>query len=264
MNFHLFFLAILGLYLIATAFYLVRLVVQKPILSVVGLRVTLLAALAQVVGLVWHFFSTPNQAFTSYFDYYQVSAVVLALIFIGLCFTRRFYASGPLFVTLIAVLCILSLTHENPYSFTTSLPGYGYLFFHLSAIFLSLALFSVAFVSALLFLISERQIKTKRFEGFMSKLPSLTVLEDVHNRAVFVAFLVFTFAILTGAGYSKINAGHYITGDLKQILSGVIWLFFALLLNFRHRQGWQGHRGIVLSMFGFSGMAVLFWVGLLS
>lgn len=262
MNFHLAFIMVFLSYLLVTTLYLLRLIWGKPLISALALRLCLITAMIQTGLLAGHFVASPHSIFSTYFDYYQVSACVLAWIFVWLCFVKRFYASGPLFVALIDVFCILSLTHDNPYSFTNTLPGSGFLFFHLSSIFLSLTFFVVGFVSAVLFLVSNYQIKHKQFEGWLAKLPSLSELEDVHYRSIGFGFMLFTLSILMGAGYAKVNTGFYITSDIKQILSYLTWIFFALILNLRVRLGWQGHKGIVLSLFGFVGLVCLAWVGL--
>lgn len=262
MNFQPVFFSILIFYLIATVFYLLRLIVGKPIFSVIGLRLTLFTALLQAATLLAHVIVYQRPFFTSYLDYFQTSALVLALLFVFLCFTKKFYASGPLFITLIDVLCIFSLTYPNPYILATPVRGQGYLIFHISTIFLSLSVFAIGLVSAILFLLAERSLKKKRFDGWVANLPPLESLDEVHYKALYVGFILFTFAIITGAGFSKVTTGHYIAENLKQILSILLWFFFAVLLNFRVQKGWQGHKGILLSLIGFAGMGLLFFVGL--
>lgn len=262
MHFQTLFFSILVFYLIATMFYLLRLIVGKPLFSVVGLRITMFTALLQAVTLAWHVAAFHRPFFTSTLDYFQTSALILSVIFVTLCFTKDFYAAGPLFITLIDVFCILSLTYENPYLLNAPPRGQGFLIFHLSAIFLSISAFAVGLVSATLFLMAERQLKTKRFEGFLAKLPPLAVLDEVHYKALYAGFVLFTGAIVTGAGYSKIITGHYVGENLKQVFSVLMWFFFAVLLNFRVRKGWHGHRGVLLSLIGFAGMLLLFFVGL--
>jgi len=256
------FLAVLILYLVATLLYLLRLILGRPIFSVLGLRIVIFAALLQSLALVAHAFQSDRPFISSYLENYQLSSLVLAVFFIVLCFTKRFYAAGPLFVTLIDVFCILSLSYDHPDLLMEPARGRGYLIFHLSSIFLSLSVFAIGLISAILFLIAEKQIKTKQHHGWVAKLPPLASLDEVHHKALYAGFFLFTFSILTGAGFSKVTTGHYIAENFKQILSFVLWVFFAVLLNFRVRQGWQGHKGVILSLTGFVGLVLLFFVGL--
>lgn len=259
---HYAFISILIIYLVATLFYLMRLILGKPKLSALALRVTVVGAIAQLIVLVTHFIISPQSFNFTYLEYFQISSLLLAGTFIGLCFSKKFYGSGPFFITLIDVFCILSLSLENPYGIAASVRGSGYLSLHLVSIFLSLSVFSLALITAIMFLMSEWQIKHKRFEGIVAKFPSLAVLDNVHYKSLLAGFVLFTFAIITGAGYSKVVQGHYVSNDPKQILSFLCWFFFAVLLNFRVKNGWQGHKGILLSFIGFTSMILLFFVGL--
>lgn len=259
---HIAFFSVLVLYLIATLFYLLRLITAKTTLSAIGLRMVLLAMLMQAIVLFIHYVMSPHPLRFTYLEYFQLSALFLAIVFSLLCFTKKYYGSGPFFIILIDVFCIFSLTLENRYSVASSMPGYGYLLIHLICIFLSLSVFSLGLVTAIMFLLSERQIKLKRFEGIVAKFPSLAILDETHYRALYAGFVLFTFVIITGAGYSKIKTGHYLGSDLKQIVSILSWLFFAVILNFRVRQGWLGHKGILLSFVGLISMMFLFIVGL--
>jgi ABC-type uncharacterized transport system permease subunit len=256
------FITVLSLYLFATLFYLLRLIFGKPVFSALALRVTMVGALAQLGVLVFHFIQMPKPWMLTYLEYLQLSALVLAVLFIVLCFTKRFYGSGPFFIAFIDLFCIYSLTLENPFLENLPRAGSGYLSIHLICIFLSLSVFSIGLVVALMFLLSERQLKHKQFDGIVSRFPSLAVLDSIHYKSLYVGFVLFTFAIITGAGYSKMMTGHYLANDSKQFVSIACWIFFAVLLNFRVRQGWQGHKGVLLSLVGFVGMVFLFILGL--
>lgn len=261
-NMHYAFISILIVYLVATLFYLLRLIIGDPKLSAIALRITMVGAALQLGVLITHFVLGDQAIHLSYLEYFQFSALLLALVFIGLCFGKKFYGSGPFFIALIDIFCILSLTMDNPYLVGASARGSGYLSLHLSCIFLSLSVFSLALITAVMFLLSERQIRNKKFAGIVAKFPSLATLDDIHYKALYVGFILFTLAIITGAGYSKVMTGQYISNDPKQILSFLSWCFFAIFLNFRVKQGWQGHKGILLSFVGFASMILLFIVGL--
>lgn len=251
----------MALYLLATLFYLLRHILSSTRLGALGLRSVLLASVVQIILFIGRF-ASGLPLFETLSDYFQLSAVVLAMSYVVLCFTKRFYSAGLLFLAPINLLLILSFIPNEGLSISQAAPGHGYLFLHLVSIFLSLPIFCVAFVSAVMFLMLEQKIKSKHLSGLVSRFPSLAVLEEIHYRSIYVAFLLFTFVIFSGAGYAKMMTGHYITGDLKQILSVLSWVLLAVFLNFRVSQGWQGHKGIILSFAGFASVLLLFIVGL--
>ena len=255
------FFAILVLYLVATLFYLLRLVIGQRALGAIALRIMMLAAFVQTAVLAVHFLSTREPWFSSWLEYFQIAAVAIAWSFITLCFTRKLYAGGPLFSALVVVLCLLSLTYDNPYRIGIAERGNGYLYIHLTAMFLSLSVLSVGFLASILFLLAERQIKTKRFEGWLAKLPPLEVIQTVHDRALTAGFLFYTLSVLAGAGFAKVSSGHYLSGGTKQWLGVGSWLFFATFINLRNRIGLIGHKGMAAALASYAVLFFVFWVG---
>lgn len=241
-------------YVLATLLYVLRIIFKKPWLSALALRLTMMATLVSAVGLILTYSET---VYVDLANYYTLTALALSCFFIVLCFFKKFYVTGPLFLTVIVVLMAQALVSSH-----SVVAGSPYLILHLMSIFLALAIFFVALISALFFLISENQIKMKRLSSWISKLPSLEILDQVHYKSLLVGFFFFSAAILLGALYEKQVTGRFISDDLKQILSLVIWIFFVLFLNFRVRQGWQGHKGVLLSLIGFLGLGFLFLIAL--
>ncbi|OVE80526.1 hypothetical protein BVY03_06095 [bacterium K02(2017)] len=256
------FFIILIIYCVATLFYILRSTTGTHRFSALGLRTTIIAALIQLSVLISHIILKPKGLSIEYLESFQFSALIIACIFIFLCFQKRFFRSGLYFLPLIVLFCGLSLWLKTPENLLSKTQLSSYLFVHLIFIFMSLSIFSLAFVLAILFLISERRIKNKQVVELGSLFPSLQTLDKLHYQTLYVGFILFTLVIMTGAGYSKVTTGNYLSGDSKQILSMISWFIFAALLNLRVQKGWQGHRGIILSLAGFVSMIVLFVVGL--
>lgn len=256
------FLVVLAIYLIATLFYLMRLVLGQRKLSAIALRIIILGALFQTVVLLVHVFVGDKPHVLTYLDFFQLSALSLADVFIFLCFTKKFFSGGPFFITLIDVFCLLSLTFENHFTEFQVPRGASYLYLHLVSIFLAISIFSMALVTAIMFLLSEHQIRRKNLSGIVAKFPPLAVLEDIHQKAIQLGFILLALVIVTGCGYAKLNTGHYISGEPKQILTFLTWLIFAALINLREYRGWQGRKGVMLSFAGFVTMLLAFTVGL--
>lgn len=252
-----------SLYLVATLFYVLRAMTGKTWLSALGLRIMIVGALLQAGTLIWHVLSLGQAFLPDYNFYFQSAALLLTTIFVGLCFAKKFYSSGLFFVPIIDVLCIFSFTHRLPAQTTLSNNASFFLVIHISCIFLTLCLFCVSMVTAIMFLLGEAQIKHKRFEGIIAKFPPLTTLETIHSKSLLVGFSLFTVVVFSGIVFARISTGHFFYADsAKQWLSILCWVFFAFILSLRIKKIGRGHRGIVLSLLGFVGMILLFLVGL--
>ncbi len=258
-----FFIVITALYLVATLFYVLRALVGKAWLSALGLRIMIVGAFLQTGTLAWHVLASRHAFLPDYNFYFQSAALLLSVIFIILCFTKNFYSSGLLFVPIINLLCIFSFTHRLPTQETLSNSATVFLVIHISCIFLTLCLFCVSMMTAIMFLLGESQIKHKKFEGIIARFPPLSTLESVHTKSLLVGLSLFTLVVLSGSLFARSTTGHFFySHSVKQWLSVSCWVFFAFILSLRIKKIGRGHRGIVLSLLGFIGMIFLFFVGL--
>ncbi|MGC8938623.1 MAG: cytochrome C assembly family protein, partial [Thermodesulfovibrio sp.] len=131
----------------------------------------------------------------------------------------------------------------------------------LMAVF-GIALFSMAFVFSVLYLIQERAIKFKKFGGLDRILPSLEVLDKINYRLIFWGFPIYTFAIVLGMiKYINLLGFHF---DPKEIWSFLIWIVYLTIFYFRVKEDWRKKKaayltiiGFLLVIFGFFGINLL-------
>ena len=112
-------------------------------------------------------------------------------------------------------------------------------------------MFAVAFMSAIMYLIQERQIKNKRFGSLYSRLPSLETLDTINHYSLMYGFLFLTIGMVTGAIYAQTVLGSYWQWDPKEVWSLITWLVYAALLHARVTIGWRGRRAAIMSIIAF-------------
>lgn len=133
-----------------------------------------------------------------------------------------------------------------------------WLTFHLAAIFGGYAFFGLAFVAAVMYLLQERQIKSKRTGPLYRRLPSLNVLDSLNYTCLTVGFPLMTLGLILGVAYAQITLGSYWRWDPKEVWSLILWLFYAALLHQRITVGWRGRRAAILAIVGFSVLCFTF------
>ena len=119
---------------------------------------------------------------------------------------------------------------------------------HVGTIFMGDALFAIAFLAAIMYLIQERQIKHKRLGSFYNRLPSLSTLDGLNYHALICGFPFLTVGMITGSIYAQYALGTYWQWDPKEVWSLITWLFYAALLHERLAVGWRGHRAAIMSI----------------
>ncbi len=115
------------------------------------------------------------------------------------------------------------------------------------------AVFAIAAVDALVYLVAEGQLKRRRFGTLFKKGPPLATLDSLNRRCIQLGFPMFTVAMVTGAiwvmrlpdgGVHQLLAARY-------LLSAVAWGLFAALLGARLVAGWRGRRAAWVTLAGF-------------
>ncbi len=256
------FFVVFIIYGVANLFYLMRLIMNLPVFSAMALRITMVGLTLHTYFFVRHFLIEGGSYVWGWQDFYQVSAWILGVIFVFLCFSRRFYLGGPLFLALVAFFMGLSFTHHETGIHWNVGRGQGFLLLHLLAIFCGLAVYAVSLVSLIMRALANFQLKQKGFGSLIDKFPSLDSLDRVYWSALQWGFLLLSFVLLTGAGFLKLTTGDYVTGGAKQNLTIVIWLMMAFVVNVVPFIKVLKDRVLGISLFMLILISILFVVGL--
>jgi len=131
-----------------------------------------------------------------------------------------------------------------------------WVFFHVSALFLANGLFALAFSAGVMYLLQERQIKTKQFGFLYPRLPSLKRLDEINFYCIVVGFPLMTAGLVAGFAYAGVIWHSWWNWDPKEIFAVVTWLIYAVLLHERLAVGWRGRRAAWLAIFGFSAVLI--------
>ncbi len=122
---------------------------------------------------------------------------------------------------------------------------------HVITIFMGDALFAIAFLAAIMYLIQEHSIKHKRFGSFYNRLPSLATLDRINYYSLNYGFPFLTVGMITGSIYAQYALGTYWQWDPKEVWSLITWLCYAALIHERLAVGWRGRRAAVMSILCF-------------
>src|SRR4051812_850487 len=125
------------------------------------------------------------------------------------------------------------------------------LFLHVGAAALGTAMLALAFGLAILYLASERQVKSKRPGRLFARLPSLDLLDRAGYRLAVWGFVFLSLAIATGSLVSRESTGKVLPFEPKQGFAILAWALFASLIQARLVAGWRGRRVALLVITGF-------------
>lgn len=136
---------------------------------------------------------------------------------------------------------------------------------HTTLAFFGYASLFVAFTLGLLYLIQERELKSRVPRTFYYLAPSLERCDTLGGRTVEIGFALLTLAIVTGFLWNRAARGVYWTGGAKEWSAIVAWVIYIGLILGRYRTGWGGRRAALMGIAGFAAVLfTFFWMNVLS
>jgi cytochrome c-type biogenesis protein CcsB len=136
----------------------------------------------------------------------------------------------------------------------------GWVYFHSSVAYLAYAAFLLTFVSGVLYLFQEKELKGKKFKFLYFRLPSLNLCDELMRRSLFFGFVAMSLTIVSGSIWAQQAWGRFWNWDPKETAALITWAIYLLLLNFRLSAKWSGRRAAYISIIGFA--STLFTFGI--
>src|SRR5262252_3466032 len=242
---------------VALVFYTVGLVYALLALARKAETLAKITVPALWLGLTFHFVSlaeltleqghltpsTPNHA-------ESLLAFLVAALFMAFWLKYRTVSPGIFVFPVVFLLTLLAAIGQQPPEFTSPLLRRGWIFVHVTLIFLGYAALFLSFVASMLYLWQEHRLKSKKM-GKWLRLPPLQVIDEIGYRALLLGFPFITLGLIAGSIVAQQQFGPTFFRDPKIALSIMVWVIYMVLLFTRWNAGWRGRRAAFLSTFAF-------------
>jgi cytochrome c-type biogenesis protein CcsB len=250
------FQAALALYGIGTLGYLVFLATQRGGAARIARIATGLGALAHTGFFLARWAASGYFPITNLFESLNFFSWAIVVAFILLQIRLTAAVLGALVLPIAFSLAAFSLTLDGSVAPLVPALQSRWLYVHTTLAFIGDAFFVIAFAGGVLYLVQERQLKSRHTGAFFHRLPSLDLLDRVNYRSLTFGFPLLTLGIITGAIWAENAWGSYWQWDPKETWSLITWFIYAALVHARLTVGWRGRKAAWLSIVGF--LAVLF------
>lgn len=223
------------------------------------------AALASLgLGLLLHFLTIADATFhthrlpiTDVRSALSFYAFLVTLAFFFLYLRYRIVALGLFMLPLVFVLTLVAALHPG-HSFESSAFRGGWLLVHISSTIVGYTGFFLTFVAAVMYLIQEKELKSKKPRGLYYRLPSLDVCEEIYYRSLTFGFPCLCLGMLTGFVWASRQWHGPWELDPKILASMVTWLIYLVLFSTRISGAWRGRRAAYVAIVAFSFVLVTF------
>ncbi|MBN2645836.1 MAG: c-type cytochrome biogenesis protein CcsB [Desulfuromonadaceae bacterium] len=239
------------LYAVTTVLYLVCVIQNRPGRDRWA-RIALLSAFAvHSLTLLMRYLEAGYTPITNLHESLSFFAWTIAGVFALVNWRLRMNVLAVSTATLVLVLMLfgsvmpMHVQELNPALNSLWLPV------HVGLAFLGNAVFAVAFVAGVFYLLEERMLKSKKFSALYYRLPSLDTLDMVNYRCLTFGFPLMTMGIISGAVWAESAWGTYWSWDPKESWALITWFLYAALLHGRLSIGWRGRRAAIFAIIGF-------------
>jgi ABC-type transport system involved in cytochrome c biogenesis permease subunit len=129
---------------------------------------------------------------------------------------------------------------------------------HVSSLLFAYASFALAAVLGITYVLQFKEIKAKHLGFFYTRLPPLTVLDEMNLRTVKIGWLFLTVGLIAGAIWASqlpsANEGapSMSLADPKIFVAVLSWAVYSFELYAQRAIGWRGRRAAWLSAVGFA------------
>ena len=247
-----FFQVALVIYLLGTGISLAYLVSLHKRLSRLGTLALGVGFVAHTLALVWRYMEAGYTPITNLHESLSFFSWSIVGVYLLLNFKYRVDVLAAFISPIAAILIILaSLFPKEVLPLAPVLKSF-WLPIHVILAFIGDAMFALAFVTGVMYLIQERQIKSKKIGPFYYRLPALNVLDDLSYRCLTIGFPLLTLGIITGSVWAESAWGSYWSWDPKETWSLITWFLYAALLHGRLTVGWRGRRAAIFAIVGFA------------
>ena len=137
--------------------------------------------------------------------------------------------------------------------------GRWWLVVHVALILLGYAALFLTFVAGVMYIIQEKELKSKRPRAFYYRLPPLNKLDEMAYSTLAVGFVLVTLGLIAGSFWAFVRFGSEWIVDPTIALAFVTWAIYLAMVFSRVAIGWRGRKAAYFSIAGFT-CAALPWI----
>jgi HemX protein len=190
---------------------------------------------------------------TNLFEVFAFLAWSIVLIYMLVGPAYRLSLMGAFTAPLVSIIQIFALLAPIDVPHQTRTPANPWLEFHASMGMIAYGAFALACVAGLMYLVQERQLKTRQLHSIFHHLPPLTDLFAAITRLLWLGFILYTAGLVSG----------FLTGEplprVKMICAFLVWFFYGAILEGRYLFRLTPKHVAVLCVVAFSAAVSVLW-----
>jgi len=181
-------------------------------------------------------------------------AAVLFYVLIGTAYRVSFL--GAFTAPLVLAMSIYALVFADDAPRPRPAVTTAWVEFHAAIAVLAVGAFALGFVAGAMYLMQERQLKTRQLGPTFLQMPSIDRLDKINFRLIIMGFALLTLGMI--GGFMSYRVVGYVPTP-KLVWAIAAWVIYAGLLAARLAWSVRGRRITLVSMVSFALLIVTFW-----
>ena len=245
-----------ALYSLGLLHAILTLIRKREHLFRVALGAFSIAAVLHFVSIVEEGLLENHCPITNFYETLSMCAFLITVIFLFVHWRYKLESLSVFIFPLVFVMVLVS-TMGNPVSaWTSRAVRNAWLSVHIVLVLLGYASLLIMSIASLLYLIQERELKSKKPRKFYYRLPPLGTLDDLISKSMAFGFVFITLAVIAGTTWGFIELKTRWIADPKIAISFFTWGVYLALVCLRVTAGIRGRKAAVMTivLVGFSAM----------
>jgi len=251
---------------VAAALYSLGLL--HSILSVTQRRDGLLryALAAARIGVLLHFVSvieegliTGHCPIANLYERMSLCALLVMALFLAVHWRYKIESFSAFIFPLVFVMTLVAAMGRPVAAWSSPAIRSVWLTTHIVLVLLGYAALLLTAVSAVIYLIQERELKRKTPRKFYYRLPPLGTLDELVSRFMAIGFVLITLATIAGSTWAFIEFGTRWISDPRISISFVTWGIYLAMVFLRVTAGWRGRKAAIMAIAAL-GCSAITWI----
>ncbi len=242
---------LLLLYILTFFAYITDIRAEKPAFTRLK-RVSLFVTLFLHLVFLFYIFSSFNHIpVTNKSELFTVVAFAAAFIYFLLELLTDVHGTGFLILFFSALFQLLSVFFVGKSSALSANELNVYIGMHVTAAIFGYVGFTISAAYGAMYVMLASKLKKNRFDALFERLPSLEILLKLSLTAFYVSFVMLTVALVLGAIWLPKIFPESTFNDPKVIITGAVWIVYAIGLFLKLTNRLYGKRFIYYSVYAF-------------
>ncbi|GJL78182.1 MAG: c-type cytochrome biogenesis protein CcsB [Nitrospinaceae bacterium] len=238
-------------YLGASLGYFVYLVYRKPVVSTIATATVGTGLLAHTVWLALRSMQTGHGPYTTTFEIAMFFSWMTVVVYFLIEWKYKIKDLGA-FVLPVAFLALLFSVFLSKDVALVEESETFWLTLHRTLSVIGYAAFSIAFAGAIMYLIQENQVKSKKLGIMYFRMPSLEALDKLNDKVITIGFPLFTLGFMTGPLWkAKMDQELFAWDITKTWPLVIVWIIYGAIFFGRLFAGVRGKKAAQGAVLGF-------------